>query len=543
MDQEEIRGQGRHVSVETRDGESGAHGRELSNDGAQVRGQNSEEMAQVRGHSNDSAQVREHINDYARVREHSNDYARVQEHGNDYARVREQAGCSYSNEGLCGRGRDRDREDEGYGKSRRKRRQQSDDEGMTHGGRGRRRSPRRRNSRRLSKRRQRSCSSSTVSSSSGEPSDFHSKSKRLRRSSGVDTSILDKFLAIVKEVRSSDKSKLTHSNVLPDFDPMIKEQTILTWITKVEECAEIYGWDEKETIHYSLQKLCGVAKAWYQGLPTLLHSWTEWKRKLIESFPSHEDYAELLTDMLSKRVKYGESLEEYYYAKLNLLNRCKITGRKAVDCLLHGVDDRAVRVGAKAAQFPEPEQVLKYFRTVKVGNLRENDSTKRNNRFDRSSNANNAKPTYSKPGSSNPNIRCYNCGQVGHPSFKCDKAQVKCSNCDRLGHQPIYCFRNRLTPNTNNHNQTTPNEKQVSELSVTNRASDKYIIKIHINSIPFDCHVDLGSQCTLMRESDARLLNLTMVKDIDLPILRGIGASLIRPLGTYVGCNGRSSKY
>lgn len=31
--------------------------------------------------------------------------------------------------------------------------------------------------------------------------------------------------------------------------------------------------------------------------------------------------------MLNKTVKYGESLEHYYYAKLNLLNRCKIYGR------------------------------------------------------------------------------------------------------------------------------------------------------------------------------------------------------------------------
>lgn len=140
---------------------------------------------------------------------------------------------------------------------------------------------------------------------------------------------------------------------------MSKEQTILTWINEVEECAEIYGWDEKATIHYALPKLCGIAKSWYRCLPSVLFSWSEWKKRLIKSFPIREDFAELLTEMLHKRLRYGESLEHYYYAKINLLNRCKITGRRAVDCLFHGLDDRTVKIGAQATQFSKPEHVFK----------------------------------------------------------------------------------------------------------------------------------------------------------------------------------------
>lgn len=91
---------------------------------------------------------------------------------------------------------------------------------------------------------------------------------------------LDNFLSILETVKSSEKSKLPFTNnVIPKFDPICKEQTMVIWITKVEECVEIYGWSEKEIVHYALPKLTGVAKTWYQGLPSLLRTWGEWGKK------------------------------------------------------------------------------------------------------------------------------------------------------------------------------------------------------------------------------------------------------------------------
>lgn len=47
--------------------------------------------------------------------------------------------------------------------------------------------------------------------------------------------------------------------------------------------------------------------------------------------------------------------------KMNSLNRCKIDGKQAVDCLLYGNEGRVVKIGAQAAQFNELKQVMKYF--------------------------------------------------------------------------------------------------------------------------------------------------------------------------------------
>jgi transposase InsO family protein len=370
-------------------------------------------------------------------------------------------------------------------------------------------------------------------SSSEDPGErYHTDSKRFRsRDHDYGSDILDKFLDILNRFKGSDKPKLTfNTNAIPEFDPMSREQTVLTWLTKVEECASIYQWDDREIIHYALPKLVGVAKTWYQGLPSVLFTWTEWKRKLIESFPCREDYAELLTEMLSKRCRYGESLDQYYYAKINLLNRCKIYGRQAVDCILYGVDDRAVKVGAQAARLSEPEQVLVYFRTVKVGSTKDRDQQDpQRTRF------NDRKRVFSQLNGTKENTRsntkCYNCNELGHRSSTCKQPAARCTHCDKLGHLAENCFRrinkkHQVTQDT----KDEAKEKQVAELHVDDACS-KYMMDIKVNGSTIKCHIDLGSQCSLIKLSAAQLLDLEVGLSEDLPILRGIGGNLVTPVG------------
>lgn len=354
-----------------------------------------------------------------------------------------------------------------------------------------------------------------------------------RDSSGGTQDILNKFLDILTSVKGKTTSKLSLSNVLPEFDPLSKDQTIVTWLTKVEECADIYDWDEREIIHFALPKLTGVARQWYQSQSTVLYTWTEWKRKLIESFPYRQDYAELLSDMLAKRVRYSESLEQYYYTKMNLLNQCGIVGRKAVDCLLHGVDDRAIRVGAQAARFREPEEVLKYFKTVKPGTSKEvGDKSGREKKLNQS----NDKSRLGQNNKTITNIKCFNCNEVGHKSFKCVKPANKCDFCNKKGHLSQHCRTKVANNNQNNErrddtdNNNVKNEKQVALLDQDENSNDKYNFEIKINDKPIMCLVDLGSQCTLIRESEAKRLNLNLISE-RLPLLRGIGGNPVQPLG------------
>lgn len=223
-------------------------------------------------------------------------------------------------------------------------------------------------------------------------------------------------------------------NVLPEYNPANRSQTIDVWLTKVNETASIYNWTERQIIHYALPKLAGVAQKWYQGLSSLKYTWPEWQAKLNSAFPSKENYGLLLTEMLEKRAKYGDSLEDYFYDKVLLLNRCKITGTDAVDCILLGIDDRAVKISAEAAQFTEPDKLLVYLRGQKV-NIKPKISSRplnNNSSIDNRQDNRGHKPD-------NKLVKCFNCGEEGHPHFRCKQPIKKCESCFRIGHVSSEC--------------------------------------------------------------------------------------------------------
>lgn len=97
-------------------------------------------------------------------------------------------------------------------------------------------------------------------------------------------------------------------NVIPEFDPSNRSQTVECWLRKVYECAGIYGWNEKQVVHFSLQKLVGLAKRWFETLPTVVFTWEEWQAKLKRAFPSEDNYGRLLEEMLNRTSRNEESL-------------------------------------------------------------------------------------------------------------------------------------------------------------------------------------------------------------------------------------------
>ncbi|KAI5635566.1 aspartyl protease domain-containing protein [Phthorimaea operculella] len=237
--------------------------------------------------------------------------------------------------------------------------------------------------------------------------------------------------------------------------------------------------------------------------------------------------------MLGLKAKFGEPLEQYYFGKLNLLNRCQITGRNAVDCLLAGIEDRAIRLGAQAATYDRPEQVLKYLKTVKVGQVRENTGAGFRLRNDRRPQTlpSNSSNKFSGPTNKTP-IKCFNCGAEGHPSFKCPKPIEKCNNCYRIGHRTASCPAMSKSKTTETEKEN-PVEKQVLKIDFDKQkgCNDKYIMNVAVNDTPLtECFVDMGSECTLIRQAEAKTLGLKLSTD-NLPLLRGLGGNLVKPIG------------
>lgn len=243
----------------------------------------------------------------------------------------------------------------------------------------------------------------------------------------------NQVLEAVSTVNPHNKEKFASINVVPEFDPKIKNQTIITWLNKVNECAEIYGWNCKQTAHYALPKLMGTAKRWYEGQPSVMHTWEVWQEKLKSAFPVYENYGRLLTEMLNIRARFGDDLEDYYYEKLIALNRCRVNGRDAIDCIVFGIDDRSVRYGAEAVGFEDVDKLLGYLRNVK------HEKIEKNRKFVRSSTEFNRKIV--KVDSNSRQIKCFNCHEIGHTFNNCKKPITKCQKCLRLGHNDPNCTR------------------------------------------------------------------------------------------------------
>lgn len=276
--------------------------------------------------------------------------------------------------------------------------------------------PRIKRSRRRRRRRTNSSSSSSSSSSSegNTTRRIHKTSRRLTT---------EKVLQLLATLKgdSSKNSTLSNSslnNVVPEYDPANRAQTMESWLRKVNECGVIYSWDEKQIIHFSLQKLVGSAKRWFEVLPTVVYSWSEWQAKLRKAFPSEENYGRLLEEMLCRTSRNDESLREYFYDKLRLLNQCEIGGKKAVDCIVHGISDRAIKNGAQALNCSEPEDLLSFLCSQrpqpyvpnKLRDLSYRRTTNRNDDLN-----------LNQRGDS---VVCFNCRLKGHPYYKCTKPIV-----------------------------------------------------------------------------------------------------------------------
>ncbi|XP_046959643.1 uncharacterized protein LOC124529779 [Vanessa cardui] len=300
--------------------------------------------------------------------------------------------------------------------------------------------PKRRRPKKASKRRRRRNSSSS-SSSADESSPRRTRKLSSRLTSRDVLKLLSKWKG--ESTKNNFSSNNNFNNVIPEFDPSCRTQTIDCWLRKVNECASIYGWEDKQTIHYSLQKLIGLAKKWFESLQTVKFTWDEWQLKLRKAFPSDENYGRLLEEMLNRTSRNDESLREYFYDKLGLLSMCEITGKKAVDCIVYGISDRSVRNGAQALDSTEPEDLLTYLSSQKPQQAMSYNNRPRERTFQKPNNSANT-----NTGASNSNLNsviCYNCRVKGHPYFKCTKPLTICKRCNRVGHDNDRCRLDSLT--------------------------------------------------------------------------------------------------
>lgn len=259
-------------------------------------------------------------------------------------------------------------------------------------------------------------------------------------------------------------------------------------------------------------------------------TWSEWQERLIKAFPSESNYGALLTDMLNRRLKFGEPIDEYYFDKLSLLRACEISGKRAVDCLIYGIDDRMIRASASSARFINPEDLLKFLKDLcresNFGLGRKTGVTAPSTDFCRKCNQIGHRGAQCR--SSTVELTCYNCKEKGHIFNKCPKPLVRCNICNRIGHIASNCTFG--PPDSLGSKKIT--DKKIMMTKITNTDA-KYFKDIVINgNINTKCYIDFGSECTIVRQ-DVCTSNFIPIdyNTINLPVLRGFGQGTCVPVG------------
>lgn len=339
--------------------------------------------------------------------------------------------------------------------------------------------------------------------------DVHQVEKNRSVTSNItcDNDGLKKILNSLVSVRPN-----SHTNVVPVFNPTLPGHRIDLWLHKVNQCATIYGWDDRQTIHFALQKLDGNARMWYDSLPDMLPTWKEWQDKLVLSFPFEQNYGKLLDDMLKRKPKIGEPIENYFYEKMSLLNQCKISGKFAVDCIIYGLQDRNLRTTAQSLGCTEPEQLLKFLSSSKEQYYVP--SNRADSKIPTKFNNENFKSKTSQI--------CFNCHERGHIVINCPKPITKCTICSKVGHLAEKCFKNK----DNNNNKT----KTTLQILQESNGQSKYYKNVLVNNENYTAFVDLGSEITILRASEVSKLKL-VTESARVTNIKAFGNSLIPTLG------------
>lgn len=235
-------------------------------------------------------------------------------------------------------------------------------------------------------------------------------------------------------------------------------------------------------------------------------------------------------EMLDRKMKLGESVDDYYYDKITLLNACDIKSKKAVDCLIHGIEDRMIRSGASSARLSDPEDLLKFLKDLcreaipRVNRQRGFAATSNNDVICFKCNKHGHRSSQCQSNATRADIVCFNCKDKGHISSRCPKPVIKCDNCHRFGHKTSDCL---VSNKSSNNNKTFEKKTMLTQI---NKPDLKYHKRGVINkNIELECYIDFGSDCTLIRQDVVDQNSL--LTDVDsLPKIRGFGNDSYTPI-------------
>lgn len=161
-------------------------------------------------------------------------------------------------------------------------------------------------------------------------------------------------------LRNKNATLLANLETIPEFDPGNAELTARDWVRIIDMIAQKKKWSCEERKYHMSQKLIGIGRQWYTATNSSECTWGDLKEKFIVAFPSDMDYYTLLIKMIDRKKTDDESYATYFTEKIRLIEKCGITGAKAVSCIIGGLCSSRLKEVAFRQSFKTPEALYEF---------------------------------------------------------------------------------------------------------------------------------------------------------------------------------------
>ncbi|XP_049268896.1 uncharacterized protein LOC125757382 [Rhipicephalus sanguineus] len=151
----------------------------------------------------------------------------------------------------------------------------------------------------------------------------------------------------------------TTVTTLPDLSSSIPQfaglhsHSVNTWLDDVRRVQQLASWDDATTRLIAASKLKGTARDWHLAFGNQYSTWATWSAALKDTFCTELSLIEWQEQVMRVTQAPSESLHQYAFAKLKIIERCPVHLSEAqkIDYLLHGLREQHI-LAAIAANRP-----------------------------------------------------------------------------------------------------------------------------------------------------------------------------------------------
>nr|XP_019535661.2 uncharacterized protein LOC109407094 [Aedes albopictus] len=273
------------------------------------------------------------------------------------------------------------------------------------------------------------------------------------------------------------------------FDPKVPScPSAEVWVNNIDEIGDVYAWTAALRLHCARLSLSGCAKLWFEGCHTTIKSWTDFKREIVNGFPSTKNpiyYHNLLS---SRKWKSGETVEEYVYDMLAMGRKGGFTEETIVMYITSGLKAYIKRSGMTIGKVATVQGLLEELRWIDSVDAVAVSSKGAEVVAGAAAFISEGRRKTETVGES-----CFHCRESGHIARNCPK--VKCHLCKREGHMKRDC---RSQSSKKGAREQNPNMMRVVD------QKSMFVKDVVVAGLTLKALVDTGGKVSTIQEKFAK---------------------------------------